>query len=357
MGVFYASRETVKAALDVKETARSNAQVDRAIEAASRQIEGSLHRRFYPQFDTRSFDWPNSQRARPWRLWLDANELVSVMSMTSGGVTIPPSNLTLYPDAGPPYNRVEIDIGSASAFSSGDTHQQSISITGVYAGCHLDEAPAGVLAGAVATIGATTVNVSDAAAVGVGDLLRVDTERMIVTGRSMLDTGQNLGADLAASAAAVTVAVTTGSEYAVDEVLLIGSERMLVVDIAGNALTVKRSWDGSVLAVHTAGADIYAPRALTVERGALGTTAATHLTAAPIARHVPPGPVVALCVGLSLAQVLGEQSGYARPESRSGSSGTTSGSRPRTQEFGVGLAALWKTAYASCGRKARIRGV
>lgn len=357
MEPWYATREDVKRALDAKETARSNAQVDRAIGSASRQIEGELHRRFYPELAIRAFDWPNAQRARPWRLWLDANELVSVTAITSGGVSIPPSNLVLYPTSGPPYNRVEIDLGSASAFSSGDTHQQAISITGVYAGCRLDEAPAGVLAGAVSTTGATTVNISDAAAVGVGDLLRVDTERMLVTGRSMLDTGQNLGADLAASAAAVTVAVTTGSEYAVDEVLLIGSERMLVVDIAGNALTVKRAWDGSALAAHTASADIYAPRALTVVRGALGTTAATHLTAAPIARHVPPGPVVALCVGLSLAQVLGEQSGYARPESRSGSSGTTSASRPRTQDFGVGLAALWKTAYASCGRKARIRGV
>jgi hypothetical protein len=72
---------------------------------------------------------------------------------------------------------------------------------------------------------------------------------------------------------------------------------------------------------------------------------------------VPPGPVSALCVGLALAQVLGEQSGYARPESRSASSSTVSSGRLRTQEFGVGLDVLWRAAYASCGRKARVRGV
>jgi hypothetical protein len=354
---WYATRETVKAALDIKETARSNAQIDRAIEAASRQIEGALHRRFYPEVATRAFDWPNAQRSRPWRLWLDANELAEVIAVTSGGVSIPPGDLVLYPSGGPPYNRIEISIDSSSAFSSGDSHQQAISIEGVYAGCRLDEASAGVLAGAVATVGATTINVSDAAAVGVGDVIRVDDERMLVTGRSMLDTGQNLGGDLTASNANVTVAVTDGTAYAVDEVLLIGSERMLVVDIAGNSLTVKRAWDGSVLAAHSTGADIYAPRTLTVVRGALGTTTATHLTAAPVVRHVPPGPVVALCVGLALAQVLGEQSGYARPEGRSGSSSTVSSGRQRGQEIGVGLDALWKTAYAACGRKARTRAV
>jgi hypothetical protein len=353
---WYTTRETVKAALDIKETARSNAQIDRAIEAASRQIEGALHRRFYPEVRTLTWDWPNAQRARPWRLWLDANELISVTTLTAGGETIAASDYLLYPSSGPPYNRVEIDLDSSAAFSSGDTHQRAISITGLY-GYRADEAPAGVLAGAVSTVGATTIDVSDGAEVGVGDLLRVDDERLLVTGRTMLDTGQNLGADLAASAAAVTVAVSDGTGYSVDEVLLIGSERMLVVDIAGNALTVKRAWDGSVLAAHTTGADIYAPRTLTVVRGALGTTAATHLTAAPVARHVPPGPVVALCVGLALAQVLGEQSGYARPEGRSGSSSTVSSGRQRGQEIGVGLDALWKTAYAACGRKARTRAV
>ncbi|MEV0382881.1 hypothetical protein [Nonomuraea sp. NPDC050643] len=356
MGIWYTTRETVKAALDSKETARSNGQIDRAIESASRLIEGALHRRFYPEVRTLTWDWPNAQRARSWRLWLDANELVSVTTLVAGGVTIAPGDYLLYPTDGPPYNRIEIDLSSSAAFASGDTHQQAISITGPYAGCRLDEAPAGALAEAL-DASETAVDVTDAAAVGVGDILRVDSERMIVTGRTMLDTGQNLGGNLAASAAGVTVAVSTGSAFAVDEVILIDSERMLVVDIAGNNLTVKRAWDGSVLAAHTAGADIYAPRTLTVERGALGTTAATHLTAAPIARHVPPGPVVALCVGLALAQVLGEQSGYARASLASGERSDTTSGRPRTQKIGAGLDALWATAYAACGRKARIRGV
>jgi len=39
MGIWYATREQVKAALDAAETARNDAQVDRAIESGARSIE------------------------------------------------------------------------------------------------------------------------------------------------------------------------------------------------------------------------------------------------------------------------------------------------------------------------------
>ncbi|WP_431897919.1 hypothetical protein [Nonomuraea sp. bgisy101] len=356
VAVWYCTREDVKRALDVAETARSNRQVDRAIESASRTIEGRLHRKFYPQVDTRSFDWPNSQRARPWRLWLDANEVVSVIDLVSGGVTISPSGYVLYPTDGPPYTRIEINLGSSAAFGSGATHQQSIELTAVY-GHSAEEAPAGTLAAAIATTSATSVNVSDSAAIGVGDIIKAGDELMIVTGKGMLDTGQNLGGNLTAQASSVTVAVTTGSAYAADEVILIDSERMLVVDIAGNNLTVKRAWDGSTLAAHTAGADIYAPRTLTVQRGALGTTAATHSNGAAIVRHLVPGLIRDTAIALAIAQLLGEQSGYARPETRSAPSGSVSASRQRTQEVGRGVGDVLADAYAAYGRKARTRGV
>lgn len=352
---WYCTREDVQRALDVKEAARAARQVDRAIEAGAREIEGCMHRIFYPLTATRTFDWPSPNRSRSWRLWLNQHELASITTLVAGGVTIAASDYLLYPAGGPPYNRVEIDLDSSAAFASGGTHQQAISIAGVYAGCRLDEADAGQLAEAL-DASETSVDVTDAAAVGVGDLLRVGSERMLVTGRTMLDSGQNLGGNLTASNANVTVPVSDGTAYHVDEVILVDSERMLIVDIAGNSLTVRRAWDGSVLAAHTAGADIYAPRTLTVERAAAGTTAAAHAGGAAVVRHVPPGPIVALNVGLALAQLLGEQSGYARPESRSGS-GSTSDSRRRTQEHGVGLAALWDAAYAACGRKARVRAV
>ncbi len=144
MGIWYTTREAVKAAPDIAETARNDAQVDRAIEAASRSVEGLLHRRFYPVVDARSFDWPDGSYSRPWRLWLGGEDgLISVTSLTSGGTLLSPSDYLLEPvNSGPPYDRVEINLGGSGSFASGSTAQQSLVIAGVW-GYDLDEVVAG----------------------------------------------------------------------------------------------------------------------------------------------------------------------------------------------------------------------
>ncbi|MFJ3923015.1 hypothetical protein [Streptomyces sp. NPDC090022] len=352
MGVWYATREDVMRAPDFKETSRSARQIDRALESGSRSVEALCHRVFAPTVATRYFDWPNGQRAAPWRLWLDANELVEVTAISSGGVAISTADVLLEPAAyGPPYSRIELNLSSSAAFGGGNTHQRDITITGLWAGCPVAETAVGATAEAID--GSETgldVDGPTSAVVGVGSLLRVNSERLIVTGRSMLATGQTLTADMDAKANAVTVAVASTAGFAVDEVILIDAERMLIVDIAGNSLIVKRAWDGSTLAAHTTGATLYAPRSLTVTRGALGTTAATHTTAAPVLRWDPPGPVHALTIGEALTTLGLEHSGYARTQR----SGDSQSDRTRDQR---GLAGLREQAYAAHGRMARIRGV
>lgn len=313
MGVWYTTREAVKSALDSAETARNNVQVDRAIEAASRDAEKLCHRYFYPWTGTKYFDWPDRNGSRPWRLWLGRNELVSVTGLVAGGVTIAPGDYLLEPaNDGPPYSHVEINLGSSAAFASGDTHQRAIAITGVW--YQLDEESVGELA---ANLGASTsataaINWSTAE-FGVGDVLRIDDERMTIRGRTMVDSTQNLGGPgLAANNADVTVPVTTGTAFASGQILLVGSERMLVVDVAGNNLTVKRAWDGSVIAPHTTAADIYTLTGVEVARAQLGTTLAAHSSGAAIYRHVPPGLVQAFTVAEALNTLLQEGSGYAR---------------------------------------------
>ena len=353
MGVWYCTREDVKQALDFAETARSDARVDRAIEGASRDAERVLHRKFYPWTGTRYFPWPDPAYRTAWRLWLDADELISVTVLSAGGTTIGISGYYLEPaNTGPPYTSIEINLASQSAFATGSTHQRDIAVTGVF-GYAADESPVGLLAEAL-DASETGVDVTDSASVGVGTLIRVGTERMSVTGKTMLDTGQNLASPLTASTADVTVAVATGSAYTVGETLLLDSERMLVVDVAGNNLTVKRAYDGSVLAAHT-GSDIYAPRTLTVERGALGTTAETHLTAAAVTRHVVPGPVRSLVLAEAVNQVLQESGGYSRTVGAGSAAQTTQGTA--RSAGGAGLPDIREQAYTACGRKARIRAV
>lgn len=343
---WYCTREDVMSALDIKFTARMTAQVDRAIDAASRSVEGLTHRRFYPEVATRYFDYPGDQSARPWRLWLDANELASLTALTSGGVTIPLANVNLEPNWGPPYNRLEIKLSTSSAFGGGATTQRDIAVTGIWAGCRLDTTPAGALAEDL-DLTETGVDVTDSSTIGIGDLVYAGTELLQVTGKSMLTTGQTLQTPLAASKANDTVAVTTGSAYQAGEVLLLDSERMLVQDIAGNNLTVERAWDGTTLATHT-GSTIYAPRTLTVVRGALGTTAATHSTSLALTRHVVPGPVRTLTAAEAINTLQQEQAGYVRT--------VGSGDNVRNAS-GAGLDDLRDAVYTRYGRKARVRAV
>lgn len=350
----YATREMVKRALDIAETARNNTAIDRVIRSASRDVEGLCHRRFYPEVATKKFDWPNIQGALPWRLWLDDTELVSVSSLVStGGGTIPSTNYFLENNrTGPPYSRIEVNLSTSSAFGGGSTYQQSILVTGVW-GYSNNETTCGLTAEVLdATETGVDVDGATSALVGVGSIIRVDSERMQVIARSMIVTGQVLGGSgLTSQANSTTVAVADGTQISVDETILIDSERMLVVDIAGNNLTVIRAWDGSVLAAHTASTAIYAARSLTVERGALGTTAATHLTAATVYRWDAPAGIQDYTVAWSLSNLLQEQTGWFRTMSASSNFGGTS-RRAATLEAVQNLA---DRVYQQYGRKARQR--
>jgi hypothetical protein len=346
--VWYATREMVMGAPDVKETAYAAPEIDRALGSASEVVEKETHRRFYPRLGVEGFDWPQPY-SRSWRLWLDGREVISVDSIVSGGVALAEDEFLLRRSDGrdePPYTHIEIDLSRGGAWSAGSTHQNAIQITGLW-GYRNDEKPAGALAAAITTTAQTQITVSNAAAIGVGSLIRIDDERMIVTEKRLTDTGQDLGTSLTASGADVIFAIDDASGFTPREVILVDAERMLIVDIAGNNLIVKRAVDGSTLAAHST-ADIYALRSLTVERGVLGTTAATHLNAAPIARHEPPSLVRDLTIALALNQPLQESSGYAR----------TSGSGENAREFaGRSLAQLRRDCVEAHGRRMRARAV
>lgn len=341
----YATREDVKRALDFKETARADDRVDRALESASRSVEGLTHRRFYPEVATRYFDRPDRNRSATWRLWLDQHELVSVTTLTADGTVIASSDYFLEPvNSGPPYNRVEIDLDSTASF--GGFGQRSIVIAGTW-GYDDETTPAATLAEAL-DASETGVDVDDSSGIGAGSLLLVGSERMLVTDRQSLDTGQDLGANLTAASNDVAVSVADGTELHVGEVITIGSESMLVVGITGNSVTVKRAWDGSVLAAHTSGANIFAPRTLTVRRGYLGTTAATASLNDPVEVQLYPGLVRDLAIAEAISQLLQESAGYAR----------VVGSGDNVMESaGRGLRILRADVQRRYGRMMRMRAV
>lgn len=346
----YASRENLRRVLDIKTTARNAPEVDRALEAGSEAVESVTNRTFYPWTGTRYFDWPHVQYPLPWRLWLGRNELISATSVVSGGSTILYSggSILLYPDWGPPYNRLELDRGTNAAFAGATTPQRGVAVTGVFGSSDGKERTGGTVAEAL-DASETEVQLATSETVGVGDLIRVDTERMLVTERDWLTTGQTLQSPgLTNGNSSVSAVVTDGSAYNAGEVLLIDSERMLIEDRASNTLTVKRAYDGSVLAAHTAGATVYAQRSYTVTRGAVGTTAATHLISAPVAVHVPQALIRALCLGEALNYLVSENSAWAR----------TIGANEFAREMsGRGLDALRRQVVRAFGRQSRAAAV
>lgn len=338
---WYTTREIVKLALDVKATAQVDWQIDEAIDAASRSIEQATNRVFYPWTGTRYMNWPDPQNGTSYTLWLEENEAVSVSALASGGNAIDPSLYNVEPiNQGPPFDRIELKLSGTASFGLSSSHQRDVAVTGVF-GYANDESSAGTLSAAVSSTSATTISVNQPQRVGIGQVLRVDNERMVVTDRDWADSGQTLGADIGSLNSNVSVSVQDGTIFHKGETIAINSEYMRVTDVIGNALIVTRAWNGTVLATHSLGAAIYRSTTITVERGALGTTAATHLISAPIYAHQAPGPVRALCRAQALDTVLQEQGGYARSVGSGNNARGASGGATTTRNIGA-LELLWQ---------------
>lgn len=351
----YTTRETIKRALDQGEVARNNRNIDRCIESASRNVELLCHRTFYPHHDIKYFNWPNVQGALPWRLWLDDNDIISLEAATSGGRTIPTANILLEPNtSGPPYNRVEINIGTSSAFGGGSTYQQDVALTGLW-GWNDDHINGGTTIEALDS-SETEVDVDAEVSmqVGVGSILKIDSERMLVTERKQLDTGQTVGGSgLTPSKGDTSLTVQDGSLFEVDETILIQSERVLITEIAGNTLTIERAFEGSTSAAHAAGTAIYAPRTLVVQRGALGSIPAAHASGSSLyIWRVPPG-VRQYVTAEAIHELMQEQTGWFRTMSASSIFGGTA-KRAATVEA---LIDLREQTYRTYGRKARTRAI
>lgn len=317
MGVRYANRRQLKRAGEIAYSAYIDGLLDRALEAASRSVDDLCDRRFYPTTDTRYFPWPGQYGKRDasvpvWAVWLDDDELLELTSLTSGGDSISTGSVFLEPaNEGPPYQRLEVDLSTTAAFSQDGTHQRAIAVTGVF-GAWDEEESVGDLSDTFTTAH-TTLTITPAGDVDVGDTLHIDDEYVHITGVAFADTGQNLQSALSGTNPGDDgVDVSDGSTFAVNEIVQVGTERMLVVAVAGNTLTVQRAYDGSTLAAHSSDADVYAQREFTVQRGRLGSTTAEHSSGATVYRLTYPASVVELTIAEALLIVEGHTGRWER---------------------------------------------
>jgi hypothetical protein len=303
----YCTLEQFKVAAGMKGVDQNNT-ILRLLASASRQIEKLLHRFFFPIVQARAYEWPAPMQNTSLRLYLGA-DLLAPTTITSGGAAFTQYVLQPY-NEGPPYSRIEVDLSSDDTFEQATIRQLSIIVTGKWGYC-MDTAVVGALVAAIDNV-QTTLIVPNAALVGIGDLIFIGDEALLVTGRSLLVNTSALTAGVAADDAVVLIPVTVGTTFHEGEIITVDAEKMYVVGIAGNNLTVKRAYDGSVLALHLIAAPVYIERTLTVTRGACGTTAVLHLITAPITRNIPPGLISDWCLAEALSRFEQEQSGYGR---------------------------------------------
>lgn len=343
----YATREDVRTAYAHTDTLIHNDRIDRALQSGSRAVDALCHRRFYPETDTRYFDFPGPAVGPSWRLEIYDNELISVTTLTAGATAIAASDYFLEPQRyGPPYDRIEIDLASSAGFGNVSTHQRAISVLGVF-GYDNQTVTAGALAEGLDD-SETDVDVTNGYLAGVGSLLICDSEYMLVTGKTVLDSGDDLTGNLTAAANDQTVGVADGTAFHEGEHILVGAEVMAINTIAANNLIVTRAVLGSTLAAHTIADDVYVYRRLTVERNAVGSTAATHTTATALTRQSYPGLVRELALAEAIVTLNQETAAFAQ----------TAGDGENARETtGKAIGDLRSRTLRAHGRQLRMRAV
>jgi hypothetical protein len=337
----YCTREQVQATIDQSESVRLNRRIDDACRAAARDLEGELHRRFYPTAATRYVPARMVSGGIVWLNRIDL-EVCSASTLVVDGVTlVDGTDYYLTPDVAP-FTAIRRPVGAAGGWP---VAERAMALTSRdFGGSNSSEA-CGALAAAITTTSATTMTVTDSAAVGVGDLVTVDLERVIVREKELVTTGTTLTGNVAADTAVTTIPVGSGTAVKTGEMILVGAERMFVEQIAGNNLIVERAVQGSVLAAHVSTDVVYAPRLCTIVRAAAGTTAATHLNAAALARNVPPSMVGETALAIAINYVEQGKAGWSR---------TVGAGDAAREASGAGIAAQIARAYTAYGRQGRI---
>lgn len=292
--------------------ATENAKIDRLIAASSLAFERDTNSKFIPVTETRTYDIADAEGRC---LYLDAH-LISVSTLTDENGSrewTEGTHFELEPRHAPPYTQVQALLAGAYRWSGSTSDENAISIAGDW-GYSADTESAGSLGAIVTDETDTTITVKDGSVIGVGDTLLIDSERLFVSEVADVDLAVNLSGNLAAQRTTTTVTLSGAPTDAVNvgEVIRINDERMKIRAINSTTVViVDRAWDGTTLAAHTSGDDIYIERVFSVTRGEGGTTAVTHADDTVIARYTPPLDVVTVVTEEAIAGAIREAGGAA----------------------------------------------
>lgn len=309
--IWYVTLSDVLRAADIPSSAHFAMRVSDVLTESVDAVHELCKRVFYPEIATREFPWPQQNpRGDSKSLALGYNELINVTTVTNGdGQSYAASGFSLSKeggdDDGPPYNVLTADN---IAFTTGN-----VGVLGLY-GYRNDETAVTTTASGLS---GTSVDVSDSSRLGVGSLIRIADERLVITRMGWLLSSNATAITLEALDADDSFDVTDGTAFNIGEMILIGAERMLIVDIVDDTLHVQRAVDGTVLAAHAAVTAVRVNRRLTVERAVLGTQSTDTAQGASVLLFRFPGLVRQLHKAEALQIIQQDAASY----------GTTSGSQ------------------------------
>lgn len=297
------------------------------IRSASRFIAGKMGN-FLPQIEARTFRGEGHDT-----LFLQA-PLLRVTSLTHDGDALTAGvDYSLEPQErwwpGGPYSRLAVDPDSLNLGAWLDL-PGAVAITGWW-GLY-DEAVSLQLSAVSQLIGDTTISVSDGSKISPGMLLLIESEWEEVTGLGTM-TDSTATTNGALDNATEEITLSNGALVKVGEVIKVNFERMLVLDIEGNSVQVTRGYARTKKASHLTGQTVYVQRAYTVGRGANGSTAAAH-TSAAVSRQIAPADVAYLCRQLAVLEWKKEATGFA------GRQGTADGETFYFNEFPSAIAKI-----------------
>lgn len=285
-------------------------QIMAAILSASRSIDNLCDRRVWPEINTKKrYRWNPAFESKSNRLFMGDQFLWRLESVTSDGESIPTTDVVALPvNTGPPFTRLEL---TENVFSAADAEAVSVEIIGDW-GASLDIEPVTTVA-SDAAVDADTVHLTGTQAVSVGSVLVVGSEWLIVSDQQFTATTSATVGALADKASVNTINVTDGSLFEPGERAALGGEIIEIRRVVGNVLHVARAVDGSKIEAHPDATTIWKPSFYTIQRGALGSEAASLTSGDPVNVWRPPATIRQLAIAETLQALQLNNRAWQKP--------------------------------------------
>lgn len=264
--------------------------IDDAIEASAQDITSAPLRRIHPiENHTVKYDWPPKDKSRNNILWFNDVDVLEINSLKIDGTLIDPNDYILHPyNVDKPYRWVELKDSSGKVFTSSADRQHAIEInatTGYDNTMVKDGIISSVLDADDNLVKMTSCDV------GVGSLLKINSEWVNVIDRFWSQTMDILTEDADSQSNVITLTIASLGAYMPGEVIRIGQEIMRVESYSeySGDLMVQRAVHGSPLSNLKKGSVIERQDLYKLERAVLGSNLTSHAIQTDVYRwKVPP---------------------------------------------------------------------